>query len=248
MIAADQPTIFDSSKVQCAFSSRDDGTMLIRAQGRHAPQAVENRKKWLQTLGIEYEKVVYQAISYAEGATYNTYALADTRSVVGREPMGLQADAVITATPDISVMLMVADCVAIAVHDPQKQVMASIHAGRHSTVTDIIARTIGAMQRDFGCDPADMLAWLSPNAAQNSYPLDYFDQVDQPQWQDFVRRSDGKTYIDMRGYNRQRLIDAGIRPDSIQVSSVDTVTSSDYFSHSAGDTDGRMAMILTMQP
>lgn len=246
MIQAHQPTIFGKNLV-CAFSSRQDDTVLTRSLGRHSDQAVQNRKAFLRKLNIAYSNVVYQVVSYADLSGYNTYALVDKRTTLQHEPLGAQADALITNTTDVALFLPVADCVAIALHDPVNNVIASVHAGRHSTVTDVIARVVGAMQLNFGSNPADILAWLSPSAQAGSYVMDYFDQADLPEWQPFAKRNaEGKINIDLAGFNRFRLIEAGLSSANIQMSAVDTASNPDYFSHSQGDTQGRMAMVVMM--
>lgn len=246
MITRDQPTIFADSFL-CAFSARADGTMLIRSQGRHAAEAVANRRAFLQSLGVDYPAVVYQVISYADGATYRTYTLVDGRASLAHEPHGIVADALITNTPGIALFLPVADCVATALYDPITKTAASLHLGRHNTVTDLVARVVGAMQRDFGAQPADIRAWLSPSVQQASYPMQYFDQMDEPAWQPFLDRRETGIHLDLAGYNRARLLAAGLSAEHIEVSAVDTAASDAYFCHSRGDTEGRMAMVAMIR-
>lgn len=246
MTQTDQPTIFDDHIV-CAFSDRHDGSMLEREHGRHAPEAVDRRRRWLDGLQVAYDSVAYQAISYADGGTFNSYALVDGRSTLAHEPMGIQADALITATPGVYLFLPVADCVATALYDPEQQVVATLHLGRHSTVTNLVARVVWAMEHDFGCRPANLRAWLSPSVQQASYELERFDQAADRTWAEYVDQRDGKFFPNLSGYNRGRLVAAGLRPEHIEVSAIDTATSEDYFCHSRGDRNGRMALVLGLR-
>lgn len=243
MIAIDQPTIFGDDIV-VAFSERSDGTMLDRTIGRHAPKIVRHRQDFLAQNGLEYDDVVYQVVSYQGDATYNTCAIVDDRHTVKYGEGGVVADALIADRSGIALFLPVADCVATALYDPTHGVIATLHLGRHSTLTDLVRRVVGTMTAVYGTNPADVLAWLSPSVQQASYPMDYFDAADQPAWHDFVDRRDGKYYIDLSGYNRARLLDAGLAAEHIQVSSVDTATDDTYFCHSRGDTTGRMALVV----
>ena len=92
----------------------------------------------------------------------------------------------------------------------------------------------------------DLIVWMSPSAQRETYKLEYFDQKDDSDWQSYYDVKDDGVYIDMQGYNRQRFIDSGVSMSNIHISPINTMTSDDYFSHAAGDTHGRMAVLAMM--
>lgn len=71
MIAADQPVCFPSDLL-VAVSSKDDGTMLNRIRGRHVAEIVNNRRRFCDQIGINYDDVVYHVISYDQAQTFDT--------------------------------------------------------------------------------------------------------------------------------------------------------------------------------
>lgn len=240
MIAADQPD-FLPDDVLVRFSSRSDGTMLDRSSEVHDPSIVNLRRAFCETNGVSYDDVVYQRIIYSDDATYDIIAEVDSSSTTKYLPE-VAADALLTRTPGVGLFLPVADCVATVLYDPVLRILAVLHLGRHSTLTDLLPRTIQRFH-DAGSKRGDIVVWMSPSAGRAHYRLDYFERRDDPAWQPFFdERSDG-IYIDMAGYNRQRCLDAGLLSEHVHVSSIDTMVDDNYFSHAKGDSRGRMGLL-----
>ena len=244
MIKADQPTCFPSD-VLVAVSSRSDGTVLNRSIGVHAPEVVANRRTFSQLIGVNYDDVAYQRIVYDDLGTYSLIADVDNRST-NKFTAELVADALFTRSKGVGMMLPVADCVATVVYDPIGRSLALAHLGRHSTLTDIVDKLIGHFELH-GSKTSDLIVWMSPNAQKQSYRMDYFDQLDSPSWHNFAEKKDDGVYLDIAGYNRQRFIDTGINADNIHVSTIDTFTSPEYFSHSKGEIHDRFAVLAMMR-
>ena len=51
----------------------------------------------------------------------------------------------------------------------------------------------------------------------------------------------------MQGFNRSLAIRVGVPGDNIFISPIDTADDPNYFSHSAGDTGGRFAVLAEMK-
>lgn len=244
MIKADQPTCFPSD-VLVAVSSRSDGTVLDRSIGIHAPEIVANRRTFSQLVGVNYDDVAYQRIVYDDLGTYSLIADVDNRST-NKFTVEVVADALFTRSKGVGMMLPVADCVATVVHDPIGQSLALAHLGRHSTLTDIVDKLISHFELH-GSKTSDLIVWMSPSAHKQSYRMDYFNHIDDPLWHDFAEKRNDGIHLDIAGFNRQRFIDAGLKPDNVYVSSIDTFSSPDYFSHSNGDTKDRFAVLAMMR-
>lgn len=84
-----------------------------------------------------------------------------------------KCDAVITNAVGLPIVFAVADCLVAVLFDPAKQVMAVIHAGREGTVRNIVGKTVRLMEKNFGCDPGDILAHFSPCICGRCYRLSY---------------------------------------------------------------------------
>lgn len=241
MISHDQPTCFPDD-VLVRVSSRQDGTVLDRAVGVHHPEIVTNRTRFCDTQGISYGDVVYQRIMYDEHQTYDRIVDVDERNTC-KHIDEVKADALVTSTPNVGLLLPVADCVATVLYDTHTQRLALVHLGRHSTLADLMTKVLDHM-RVQGSEMEDIIVWMAPAVQQASYRMEYFDRKDDPAWHDFcVEREEG-IYLDLPGYNRVRAIEAGVLPEHIHMSPIDTATDPNYFSHSQGDTTGRFAVLV----
>jgi polyphenol oxidase len=73
------------------------------------------------------------------------------------------ADAVVTNLTRLALVIQVADCQAVMLADPHKNVIANVHSGWRGSVADIIGRCVDIMTGRFGCDPQQILAGISPS-------------------------------------------------------------------------------------
>ena len=244
MIKSDWPTCFPEN-VLVAVSSRADGTVLDRAVGVHNPLIVTNRTKFSDAVGVSYGDAVYQRIIYGDDQTYDVIkyvGAADTTKHVSE----VAADALITAEPGVGIMLPVADCVATVIYDPANKRLAVLHLGRHSTLANLMAKTLAELKRT-GSEMIDLIIWMAPSVQKTHYGLDYFTAKDDPSWKEFDREKDDKIYLDMQGYNAQAALTACVPAENIFISPVNTATDQNYFSHSHGDTTGRFAVLAIMR-
>ncbi|PID33464.1 hypothetical protein CR969_00605 [Candidatus Saccharibacteria bacterium] len=244
MISADQPKIFADDLI-VAVSSRDDGTMLDRAMGIHDGSIVSNRTLFCQKAGLDYKNVVYQRINYDQSQIYDVIREVDQNSTVDKLSE-VAADALITNQSGVGLFLPIADCVATVIYDPKNRYLAMAHLGRHSTVADLAKKLIDKLVAK-GSNAKELLVWMSPSAQKQSYKMEWFDRADQPDWQEFCQKKADGYYLDMSGYNQQKFIESGVLKDNIEISAVDTITNQNYFSHAAGDTKGRFAVVSVMQ-
>ena len=244
MIINDQPVCFPP-EVMVRVSSKADGSMLDRAIGVHNGTIVSNRTKFCDKIGVDYSDVVYQRIVYGEDRSYDLIAEVDAGSTT-KNTSEVVADALFTRAKDIALMLPVADCIATVIYDPKQQALALLHLGRHSTLTPLLGRVIDKFKYE-GSEAEDLVVWMSPNAHASDYTMKYFDNENDPSWQDFYYKSDKGYHLDMQGYNRQVCLQKGIVDDNIYPSPIDTFTSQDYYSHFRGDKTGRFAVVAMMR-
>jgi YfiH family protein len=137
--------------------------------------------------------------------------------------LSLESDAVITNQTDVMIGVCVADCVPILLCDPDKRVIAAVHAGWQGTASKLVSKTVEGMKSEFGCDPKKIQATIGPSIGKCCY------EVDTPVWQAFVKGGIdwdsyaepgvvGKWQLDMAAANRELLIMAGVKADAISVS------------------------------
>ena len=166
-----------------------------------------------------------------------------------------ESDAIVSNQPGLALAVMVADCVPILVVDPVAGGAAAIHAGWRGTCARVASKAIEIMQRDFGSDPANLLAAIGPSAGPDDYEVSeslidaFLDaghrRADVDRW--FIRSS-VKPHLDLWAANRDQLIGAGLHSAQIHVCGLSTVANPDVFDsyRVAGDRAGRMAGIIVV--
>ena len=245
MIAVDQPRCFPSDLL-VAVSSKDDGTMLNRIRGRHVAEIVNNRRRFCDQIGINYDDVVYHVISYDQGQTFDTIADVTEADTTRHNSEGIFTDALYTEAAGVGLFLPVADCIATVIYDPKRRALMLAHLGRHSTVAQLMSQAVQYFV-EHGSQAKDLQIWMSPSITQKNYCMDYFDHANDTNWHNFCRQTADGIYLDMQGFNRSLAIQAGVPADNIFISPIDTADDPNYFSHSSGDTAGRIAVGAMMR-
>lgn len=82
-------------------------------------------------------------------------------------------DGLITADPRVCLGIYVADCCAVFLIEPQRKVIALLHSGRKGSELGIATAAITRMRDEFGCDPAKIVAQLSPCIRPPHFEIDF---------------------------------------------------------------------------
>jgi polyphenol oxidase len=84
-----------------------------------------------------------------------------------------QVDALITRDPEVLLGIHVADCCAVFLVDPQLSAIGLVHSGKKGTELNVVAAAVQKMATEFGTDPADLVAQLSPCIRPPHYEVDF---------------------------------------------------------------------------
>ncbi len=152
-------------------------------------------------------------------------------------------DALITKTPGVGLMIQQADCQAVLLHDPVKDVIANIHSGWRGSVQNIIAKTVVAMQERFGCDPADMLAGISPSLGPCCAEFNNYQDELPPHFHSYEV---GERKFDFWAISQDQLCSAGLMRANIEIAGTCTVCDPNYFSYRREGTTGRFASVIAL--
>jgi len=163
-----------------------------------------------------------------------------------------QADIILTDKPELTLYMRFADCVPIFFHDPHKGVVGVAHAGWMGTLRDVATATINAMTKQYGSNPADVIAGIGPSIGPDHYEVgaDVILQVTQKfddESEQLLKSHNGKIHFDLWKANRLLLEKAGV--EKIEVAEICTACNTDdWFSHRAekGHT-GRFGALITLQ-
>jgi len=202
----------------------------------------ENHRRALGVLGLEPGRVVcpYQVHGAQVG-------------VVGRAHLGTvqpATDALVTAVPAVPLLMRFGDCAPVLLFDRVRRVIAMAHAGWRGVVAGIVEATVQAMERRFGCRPADVWAGIGPTIGPCCYEVGRETAMEVqgacPPGVEVVRSTDGRIHLDLPGAVRAQLHTAGI--ERIEDSSLCTACRVDeFFSHRAehGRT-GRFGVVMEL--
>ena len=133
-----------------------------------------------------------------------------------------ECDSLITNEPGTALVIFTADCTPILFHDPVTGAVGAAHAGWRGTAAAIGAKTVEAMSREFGSDPADIRAAIGPNIGPCCFQTD----ADVPEAmlaafgeevRSFIRQTGEKYYVNLKEINALVLRRAGV--ERIDISS-----------------------------
>ena len=159
---------------------------------------------------------------------------ADRHICLGPTPY--EADG-ITAERGLPIFCFIADCVPVLLWDCKGRAAGAIHCGWRSAVGDILKNAAEAMA-SLGAEVQDIRAAIGPSIGACCFETD--DDVPDAvtAWLSgeteglFVRRTDGKTMVDLRLANARRLLQLGVPVQNIDLSDECTFCSHDkYWSH-----------------
>ncbi len=250
MIQSDQPTIFDPQKIAVILSSKRDGN--TRSEWGPQDEVVKAIGALARRIDVPIDHVIIMD-AMAHHSAWDE--IEDITSVVGRgltDPNErVMADALVTSVPGAALMLPVADCNAVVIHDPVQNVLALVHLGWQSTVAQLATKIVKHLQRTYHSSATDLRIYFSPAIKAESYIFDEVKQADDPAWKDFLHSMDKGTGVDLPGFNRKLFMNAGVTAEHIEVSPVNTATSDEYYSHyrsvRTGESEGRFALIVCLK-
>jgi YfiH family protein len=154
----------------------------------------------------------------APDALNTCYQIHSAKAVVADTPWGDQrpeADAVVTALPNLICGALSADCAPVLIVDPQARIVAAAHAGGQGALGGVVASAVAQMVA-LGADPARMTAAVGPCIGPASYEvgLEFLERFerDQPGSGRFftAAASADKRMFDLPAFVLDRIAAAGV--------------------------------------
>lgn len=233
-----QPAGLDAPPhVRCAFTMRQagrsgDALNLSFSRGLRA-DVQTNRRRVLRALGLEHAAL--HTVRQMHG---NRVCVVDEQTV-RRGLHGVEADALVTALPEVPLGVLVADCLPIVLYAVEPPVLAVVHAGRMGTYHRVVARVMDVLQRRFAVRPERVHAVLGPAIGACCYTLDiravgpFQDRFSD--WATFCTlQAEGVWVMSLTAANRAQLRAAGLPSHQILSAELCTACHNQYFfSHRA---------------
>lgn len=191
---------------------------------------------------IENRKRIMRSLEFPDDVYYDVWQIHSDKVVIADKPRGreekyIQADAILTNTPGIVLLMRFADCVPIFLFDPIKCVIGLVHAGWIGTVKKIAGASVENMKRKFGTNAKDVRAFIGPSISAEKYEVgkEVVDKVKNAfsnEWENLIQQNNRRTYFDLWKSNAIVLQNVGV--ENIELSGICTASDpTNWFSHRA---------------
>ena len=194
------------------------------------PKNVEENFRILgDALGYDPNKLVLTRQTHSDIVRKVGKADWGVYMVPGASP---ECDALITNDPGTALVVFTAACTPLLFHDPVTGAVGAAHAGWRGTAAASGPKTVEAMVKEFGCDPANIRAAIGPkvgfchfetDAEVPTAMLSAFGEEVKP----FIRAAGEKYFVDLKQINALILRRIGVR--HIEISEACTMCSPETF-------------------
>jgi polyphenol oxidase len=240
------PKIFNPEKVIAAQSTRNGGVSPEPYSSLNLGMSVKdtqenvlkNRELFFGKLGIDPSQVT------------KSHQVHGNDVLVVDEPLTTKGyDALITNKPGVFLVVSIADCTPILIHDEKNNAVAAIHAGWRGTAGKIVSNALALMKKNYGTKGEDCKAFIGACISYSNFEVG--EEVAE-NFSERVKRFDTtkqKWFVDLKAANSLLLKEAGVLPENIEVSNYCTVENNDlFFSHrKEKGVTGRMMAVIGMK-
>lgn len=211
-----------SSKLTACISQASDGNLDLRYGKPN--KVIKNLKHCLDSAGLDLENIVEMEQTHKTKVKSVSY---QHKSTIIKDTDGLLTDQSKTL-----LMLKVADCIPILIHDPEKEVIALVHCGFRGAIGKIQLVALQALQRDYGSKPQNLKVFFGPSLQPccnllSEPPL----QTLLPEWKAYLIKNPRGYQINLPGFVSQSLLQAGITKRNLMLSDQCTYHHPGFFSH-----------------
>lgn len=205
----------------------------------------EDRKSICEALKMNFENL-----------TNNKQTHSDIVNIVNKEDIGKikEGDALVTNLKNTPLLIFVADCVPIAIMDPDKEAVSLCHAGWRGTYSEIAKNAIEDMEKLYNTNPSDLVCVLGPSIGPCCYEvskdlIEKFNTIITNKDEKFYIIKEDKYYLDLWKVNELVLKSCGVKEENIINLNICTSCNSDKFhSYRKHDqTTKRLGMILEIK-
>ena len=181
----------------------------------------ENYRRLGEATGIDLSRLA--RTKQVHGNTVRTVTAADVLPLAEEVPY--EADGLVTDVPGLALICYTADCVPVLLADETHGVIAAVHCGWRSSVSDILSVALEAMVA-LGAAPATTAAAIGPAISRCCFEVggEVVEAVDAYLGGDSaglcapVPGREGKYLLDLKSANARRLMQLGLPAENIAVS------------------------------
>ena len=205
--------------LNCGFGSKDNKRNIIK-----------NLKKVCDKIGCNYKDLV--TLNQIHSSKVIFINKISKKKIIG--------DAVFTAKRKMAIGVLTADCAPIFLFDPEKKLIAAIHAGWRGAFKKIIQKTVNAFVKK-GSREKNIISIIGPCISQKSYEVknDFLKKFLKQDSRNitFFKFYKKKILFDLNKYIKNQLIKTGIK--KIDLIKKDTyLKKNNYFSSRRSKKEG----------
>ncbi|HEY1650473.1 MAG TPA: polyphenol oxidase family protein [Acidimicrobiales bacterium] len=219
--------------------------------GDDVANVVTNRRLAAGAFGTELSRLVFARQVHGAGVAVVSGDDAG-RGTSGEDDAVADTDVLVTTAPGVTLMIMVADCVPLALVDPVAGVLATVHAGWRGTAAGAVGAALDAMV-ERGARRARIRAAIGPAVAPEHYQVTdevsraLHEAVGPVPLDPAVARPDGPGHwlVDLVAANRQQLRLGDVPAEHIYDCGV-TTADERFYSDRAARPCGRFALLAQL--
>lgn len=248
------PMFADKPGLMHGFSTRADGNQRY-GLGDPKWRVIQNRSTFLQKVHPTETGFLFRIsvgmLPFQQGLEEEIVIVGPVDAGRGMVPENnIKCEALVTNTPDMLLFCHFGDCIPIILYDQRRRVLALVHGGRESTIRRLPEKTLGVMKKKFHTDPSDVIVGMGPGFRSHSVER-LPSGISDPIWNAHIRQNEHRAFfMNLFGYNNDRLIASGVPEENVEECPYDTYTCTDYFSHrrsaETGEKEGRHACAVGM--
>jgi hypothetical protein len=223
---------------------------LSRGTGDADANVYANRQRFFRAAGAEAESVFILRQVHSD-----RIVKVDESDVTTFNDRRVEADGMITASPNLWLSISIGDCVPVCLYEPESGVLAMLHSGWRSTAAGISSRAVEIMAGEHGARPGSVRAVIGPGISSGPYQVDRpvleaFEKNGFPMERVISDRQDGIGWLNLSAAIEHSLLEAGVAAENISKTDLCTHTlKSLFFSHRRdGLPGGRMMAIGRIRP
>ena len=136
---------------------------------------------------------------------------------------GLEADALVASEPGMRIAVKSADCLPILLADPEKRVVAAVHAGWRGCAAEIAVRAVEKMRQTFGSRPEHLIAAFGPSIRACCFEVGPEVAQQFSSWFPERKDLDRQTHVDLPEACLRQLVSAGLSAERVSTGAPCTV-------------------------
>ncbi|MDO8488970.1 MAG: peptidoglycan editing factor PgeF, partial [Candidatus Omnitrophota bacterium] len=205
----------------------------------------KNRKKFLDSINIDYRNLICAQQVHGKNVMYVTEA-DKGKGALDYGSSFADTDGFFTDKKGVPIAILSADCLSVFIYDPKRPSIAILHAGWRGTEKNICAEGVRIMQDKFGSQPHRMFVGFGPSIRSCCCEVEKDFKSNFPFG---LTNQGGRIFMDIALVNQQQLVNAGVREENIFDPKICTFSDNDnYFSfRKEADNAGRLISVIMLK-